>query len=122
MYRINAGSCQAMPSVTLSRPFSSRFSTSQRCATSSGAAHLHVTEDVRVAARQLVAHGVGDGGQIEQVFLVAELGVEDDLEQQVAELLFHVRRLVATPVVLDADERLERVERLVGLFEQMTGQ
>ena len=122
MYRISAGSCHAMPSVTLSRPFSSRFSTSQRCATSFGAAHLHVTEDVRVAAGQLVAHGVGDGGEVEHVFLVAELGVKDDLEQQVAELLFHVGRFVGRSSSLDAHERLERVERLVGLFEQVSRQ
>ena len=87
-----------------------------------GAAHLHVAEDVRVSSGQLVAHAVGDGGQVEQLLLVTEFGVKDDLEQQVAELLFDVRRLVGSIGVVDAHEGLQRVERLVRLFEQMARQ
>ena len=53
-----------------------------------------------------------DVGQVEDALLGAELGVQDDLEEQVAELLGEGRRRA----------RLERVVDLVGLLEQVLAQ
>ena len=53
-----------------------------------------------------------DVGQVEDTGLGRQLGVEDDLEQQVAELLGELRRGAG----------LERVVDLVGLLEQVAAQ
>ena len=112
-----------MPSITLARPFSSRFSSSHRAATASGVVGHRVAEDVGVASDELRAHVVGDTAQVEEPLLGAEVRVEDDLEQEVAQLLFGVacgavdrRRPGAVGSVERPCQRLERVERLVGLL------
>ena len=110
-----------MPSVTLSRPFSTRFRSSQRDATSSGTAHRHVAEHVRVATDELVAHAVGDGGEVEVAVFVTELRVKDDLKEKITKLLFDVVDHVSLDLAerRSALERLQGVDRLVGLFEQV---
>ena len=59
-----------------------------------------------------------DVGQVEDARLGRELGVEDDLEEQVAELLGEGRRRAAAERVVDLVGLLEEVvpERLVGLL------
>ena len=73
---------------------------------------------------ELVAHAVGNGGEVEVPFFVAEFGVKDNLEEKITELLFDVvdQRIVRPTVGRRTIERFERVDRLIGLFEQMTGQ
>ena len=77
-----------MPSITLSRPFSSTLRRSQStvsCATSVAPA-LGV-EHVRVARVELVVDAPGDVGQRELALLGGQHRVEHHLEQEVAELL-----------------------------------
>ena len=80
--------------------------------TSDGGPRHGVAEDVRVAADDLRGDGRLDVGQVEDARLGGELGVEHDLEQQVAELAGELGR----------GARLERVVDLVGLLEQVLAQ
>ena len=80
-----------MPSVTLLRPFSLFLIASQFDTTWSAAVDLDVAEDVRVSVDQLVVHATCHVGQVELARLVGQPGVEDDLEEQVAQLLLQVR-------------------------------
>ena len=66
---------------------------------------------------QLVVDAPGHPGQVEPVLLTGQPGVEDDLEEQVAQLLFEVGvgRRRATAVI----ERGQGVEDLVGLLDQV---
>ncbi len=76
------------------------------------------SEHVRVASHQLVVHAGGDVGDREPALLLGDRGVELDLVQQVAEFLDQVvvgRRVVGV-------ERLERVDDLVGLLEEVRDQ
>ena len=84
-----------MPSVTLFRPFSLFLMASQFDDHLVRAVGVDVAEHVRVAVHQLVVHPARDVGQVELALLVGQAGVEDDLEQQVAQLLLQVR--VAAP-------------------------
>ena len=77
-----------------------------------------VTEDVRVAAHQLVVDAGGDVGDREPPGLLGERGVELDLVQQVAELLD--QRLVGGGVV--GVERLQRVDDLERLLDEVRHQ
>ena len=71
-----------------------------------------IAEHVRVAADDLGRDRRLDVGQVEDAGLGGELGVEHDLEQQVAELAGQRRRGAG----------LERVVDLVGLLEQVLAQ
>ena len=62
-------------------------------------------------ADHLVGDRGGDRVEIEFLFLVGHLGVEHDLEQQVAELVLERRHVLA----------LDRVRDLVGLFDGVGG-
>jgi hypothetical protein len=55
-----------------------------------GAAGLRLAEDVRMAEDELVAKGVADVGNVKFLLLFANLGIEDDVEQDVAKLLLEV--------------------------------
>ena len=75
-----------------------------------------VAEDVRVAPVHLggdVAGHVVDG---EGAALLGDHGVEVDLQQQVAQLLAQVRPVTRRVTAVD------RLERLVGLLEQVAGE
>ncbi len=85
--RLSAGSASGMPSITLARPFSARLRSSHRAATRRAVVATRVAEDVRVARDELRGDGVGDAAQVEEPLLGAEVRVEHDLEQQVAQLL-----------------------------------
>jgi hypothetical protein len=63
-------------------------------------------EDVRVAADQLRREVARDVAQVERALLARELGVDDDLEEQVAELL-------AQPAAVAGVERVEDLVRLL---------
>ena len=71
----------------------------------------HVTEDVGVSPHQLGHQVPGDVVDVERLrpVLLGDPGVEQDLEQHVAELLDHV---VPVP-------RLQRLDRLVRLLHQV---
>ena len=86
--------------------------------TSRGGARLGVAEDVRVAADDLGGDRGLDVGQVEDAGLGGQLGVEDDLEQQVAELAGELGRGAGLERVVDLVGLLEQVlaERLVGLL------
>ena len=77
-----------------------------------------VAEDVGMAAHDLARDRGLDVGQVEDARLGRELGVEDDLEEQVAELLGERRRRPALERVVDLVGLLEEVlaERRVGLL------
>ena len=79
-----------MPSVTLVRPFSAFFSTSQLAATSSGVSAVTSPKTWGWRAHQLVVHAPGHVGQGEPALLGGQGGVEVHLEEQVAELLLEV--------------------------------
>ena len=83
-----------------------------------GVAGLGVPEHVRVPADELRHDPGGDVVDAERAFrvLLGHPGVEDDLQQQVAELLTQV---VAVARRLQA---LDRLEHLVGLLEQVRQQ
>ena len=72
---------------------------------------LHVAEDVRVAADDLGGNGPIHVGQVEVALLGRELRMQDDLEEEVAELLGKVGRAAA----------LDGIDRLVRLLEHDTG-
>ncbi len=101
------------------RPFSAFLMTSHARATSSASSHHHVAKDVRVASGELVALGVGDGGEVEATLLVTEFGVKEHLEEQVAQLLFGVRdeRVVLLAGFDHRRQVTQRVEGLVGLLD-----
>ena len=84
---MRAGRADGMPSVTLARPFSDFLIVSQLVTTSSAPVRFDVTEHVGMAVHQLVVHGARHVRQVEPAFLVGQPGVEDDLEEQVAQLL-----------------------------------
>ncbi len=107
-----------MPSKTLSRPFSAFLMASQLLTTSSAPSTSTLGEDVGVAEDELVVDAPGHVGQGETALLGAEGGVEDDLEEQVAELL--LERDVA--LVLVGAEQLDGVEDLVALLDQVAGE
>ena len=73
---------------------------------------------MRVAADDLGRDRGVDVGQVEDALLGRELGVEDDLEEEVAELLGERRRRARAERVVDLVGLLEEVvpERLVGLL------
>ncbi len=73
---------------------------------------LGVAEHVRVAPDDLRGDGGLDVGEVEDAGLGRELGVQDDLEPQVAELAGELGRRA----------RLERVVHLVRLLEQVLAQ
>ena len=104
-----------MPSITEARPFSAFLSCSQLAATSAAVAAVGVAEHVGVAADQLVVDAPGHVGQGERALLGGEGGVEDDLEEQVAQLLLQVVEAGARLGV----EVVEGLEHLVGLLQQV---
>ena len=70
---------------------------------------------MRVPADELVVDALSDVGDREAALLLGDRGVELDLVEQVAQLLD--QRLVGGRVV--GVEVLQRVDHLVGLFEQV---
>ena len=79
---------------------------------------------------ELVVHAAGHVGQGEAPVLVRQAGVEDDLEEQVAQLLLQMqarRRPVSAPPVrrcrgAAGSAGPQRVEHLVALLEQVRHQ
>ena len=102
----------------LSRPFSSFLRCSQSLITASAESARGIAEHVRMAHDELVVDRPGDIGERERAVLAGERGVEADLEQQIAELLFEMVVALAGLRI----EMLQRVEHLVRLLEQVTGQ
>lgn len=70
---------------------------------------MDVAVDVRMAVDELVAQSVGHVRIVERAGLFAQLGVEHDVEQQVAQLL-----LDALHIVIE-----QRVGQLVGLLDRV---
>ena len=60
-----------------------------------GVAGGGLTEDVRVAADELVGEGVDHVVKAEGALLLADVALEEDLEEDVAEFLAVVRQVVA---------------------------
>ena len=109
--RASADSCSGMPSRTEVRPFSTALRCSQVTLRSSGT--WSVAEHVRVPGDQLVGDAAGDVLEGEPVRgLGGDLGVEDHLEQQIAELL--------PKMIMVAG--LDRLDRLAGLLDQVLHQ
>ena len=108
-----------MPSITLSRPFSSTLRRSQSTVSwaTSVAAALRL-EHVRVAGVELVVDPAGDVGEGELALLGGQHRVEHHLEQQVAELLLERLEAGAGRLV----DVVDRLEHLVGLLEQVAGE
>jgi hypothetical protein len=61
------------------------------------------------AGGQLLGDGVAHGSEVELPFLAGDAGLEDDLEEQIAELL----------AVVDGVPRLDRLDDLVCLLEKI---
>src|SRR6185437_767333 len=64
-------------------------------------------EDMRMAAQHLVGDGASDVVEVEEAGLLGHAGMEDDLEQQVAEFILERRRIAA----------LARFGHLIGLLD-----
>ena len=77
-----------------------------------GGVRFGVAEDVRVAAHHFEVDTFDDVANVELAGGAGQLGVKDDLEEQVAELLGKFRGVGG----------VERVEDFVGLFEQVGAQ
>ncbi len=79
---------------------------------------------MRVAGHQLVVHAAGHLGQVEPPLLGRQAGVEEDLEQQVAQLLFEVvDRLDLDAVAgLGPGQLVDGVDHLVGLLQEVAGE
>src|SRR5213593_410740 len=71
-----------------------------------------LTEDVGMTAHYLSADGPVHVAHVEDAALRSELGVQDDLEEEISELFGEARRRAL----------LERFVDLVGLFEKMPAQ
>src|SRR6185436_7626143 len=85
-----------------------------------GVVGLDVAEDVRVAAHQLLVDGRHRVIDVERSLFARDLGDEDGLQQEVAELLAEVEAVVAVDGVDDLvrlldDERLQRRQRLLAV-------
>src|SRR5262249_13274996 len=74
-----------------------------------GAADGDVAEHVRVAAAHLVDHRTTDVVDVEASGLARHLGMEDDLQEQIAELAAQLLRVVA----------IDRLGDLVGLLDDV---
>src|SRR3546814_10441541 len=76
-----------------------------------------VAEDVRVAALHLVADRGRDIGEVEQAGFLGHAGMEDDLEEQIAEFVLEIGHVTACDRVGDLIGFLDRVrrDRLEGL-------
>ena len=110
-----AGCERETPSVGERRCFSACLISSQPASTCATSPRAGVAEHVRVPADQLVDQVTGDVVDVEPAVrggLGGDPGVEDDLQQHVAELLAHGHR-----VVVD-----DRVVGLVRLLEQVAAQ
>ena len=101
----------------LERPFSAFLICSQLTSTCSALVGLDVPEHVRMAVHELVVDHARDVGEREPTLLGGEGGVEEHLEEQVAELLLEVTDGLGRSV-----EAVDRFEHLVGLLEQMAGE
>ena len=105
-----------MPSITLARPFSACLICSQLRMTSSGVVGL-ARRRTRGGGGARACRGCrGPRRQRERARLGGEGGVEHDLEQQVAQLLLEVVAVAAS------GRRLDGLEHLVGLLEQVAGE
>ena len=67
---------------------------------------------MRVSPDQLLADAARDVAHVERAFLVRELCMDGDLEQEIAELVAQTVEIAG----------VERLERLIGLLEQMRPQ
>ena len=76
-----------------------------------GGSRLDLGEDVRMTADELVDETAGHVVDVERLgrVLLGHAGLEGDLQEQVAELLLHVRGVAA----------LDGLDRLVSLLEQV---
>ena len=74
--------------------------------------HLPISKDMRVAADDLVVDAFDHLVDVEFAIFIGNLGMQGDLEQQVAELLAHMRRVI----------RIQGSQGFVGLFEQVGAQ
>ena len=86
-----------------------------------GRVRVDVAEHVRVAVHELVVHAARHVGQVELPLLVGQAGVEDDLEEQIAQLLLQMRVGVGVGAA-SASARSsagQRVQDLVALLDQM---
>ncbi len=93
--RISAGSERGTPSSALARSgFSAFFNSCHWATTPVGIGHFHIAKNVRMAADQLVGDAVGHVGKSELPGLPRDLGLKDDVEQQVAEFL---RQMLGEP-------------------------
>ena len=77
---------------------------------------------MRVAVDELVVDAPADVGEREGAPLGGEHRVEHDLEQQVAELLLEVRVGLERGVGAAVADRVEGLEHLVGLLDQVAGE
>ena len=105
-----------MPSKIPVRCFSAAFTCSQVSLIRSGIGLHDVAEDVRVAADHLLLEPARHVLDVELARLGGDRGVQVDLQQHVAQLFAEV--LGAASVL----ERLDGLDRLVGLLEQVLGQ
>ena len=82
------------------------------------AVDVHFAENVGVAEDKFVVEGVGNVGNVEIAFLFADFGVEEDVEQQVAQFFADVHGIVVKEGVAEFVGFFDSVgtKRFVGLF------
>ena len=118
---ISAGSPAGMPSVTLLRPFSLFLIASQLVTTCSASSASTSPNTWGWRWTSLSCTRARHVGQVEPTLLVRQAGMEDDLEEQIAQLLFEVRERVGVSASagLGPTNLRQRVEHLVALLDQV---
>ena len=111
-----------MPSVTLDRPFSFFFRTSQLAATASAVAATVSPKTCGCRATNFSCTPRATSAKREPALLAGQHGVEVDLEEQIPEFLFQMGHRLGGHLGFARGHRLDGVERLVGLLQQVPGQ
>ena len=120
------GGRSGCPSVTLARPFSAALMSSQLAMTAPAVGALTSPKTCGWRPTSLSCTPPGDVGHAEPPVLGGQSGVEEDLEQEVAQLLFEMgggrRRPRGPPVVGALGHLGDGVQDLVGLLDQVAGE
>ena len=79
---------------------------------------MHVAEYVRMAEYEFAVERVGHVGDVESFFFAAYFGVEEDVQEHVAELFAYIRVVVVEQGLGELVDFFNSVgaQRLVGLF------
>jgi hypothetical protein len=83
-----------------------------------GIVDFHLSENMWVAKYQLVVERIGYVGDIKLILFVGNLGIEQNVEQHIAEFLFDIGGVIAGESLSELIDFFDcvRAQALVGLF------